>query len=151
MTTNSSNLNELNVEGLANRVEHLELEASGLQKMLDQIKPTDLETIRLLALDLDDQEELLRQLDGTPVGQQLSEIIKDNLAKLKDKSGKTRLNAQNFFSELKNQIELNTNEKSANSSEIEEHVLSEKEHGLNFQQKNNKPTINNPDVKVYSK
>lgn len=151
VTANSSNFNELNVARLANQVEHLELEASGLQKMLDQIKPTDLETIRLLALDLDDPEELLRQLDGTPAGQQLSEIIKDNLAKLKDKSGETRLNAQNFFSKLKNQIELTTNEKSATASEIEEHILSEKENELNFQQKDIKQTINNPDIQLYSR
>lgn len=151
LNMNDPAIDELTVEGLANKVGHLETETTTLEKMLQQIKPSDLETIRQLAIDLDDQEEIIRELDGTSAGQDLSAIIKDNIKNLKDNTIVNRLKAQNFFSELKDKMASALEQLPVSSVEIEEHILSEKEGALTFQQNSNKTIIENPDIQVYSR
>lgn len=149
ITADYSSLDENSLANLNNKIENLESEAISIENTLNKIQPTDLETIANLAIDLDNPEEILKAFDGTAAGEKLSEIIKENIDKLKQSKAAERLAGRDFFSDLKDKIEIESLLKNKNPFETEEHMLSQKEHELSFKNPGSK-ILDNPDIRIYT-
>ncbi len=133
-------------------ISRLETDTGKMEDLLNDLTQKDLDTISMLAIDLADPEEVLKMLDNTEAGKNLSPIIKANISKLKKKNSEQEKAGRQFFSILKDKLEQGELVFSNNNAVTEEHILSEVEGSVNFKHaqavKAKKAEIENPDVRI---